>query len=99
MELLHATQTVQGNLVRIGHHRTVDRVPRLSPREIEVLLTWLRSDTKRDAAQKLGLGIGTINTHITRIRTKYNDVGRPASTKSALFARAIQDGHTTLDQW
>lgn len=95
MELIHSTRTSQSHLIDIGHRH----VPRLSPREIEVLLAWLRSDSKEQVALDLGLGVGTINTHIARIRSKYTAVGRPAPTKAALFARAVQDGHTTLEAW
>lgn len=73
--------------------------PALSDREREVLLAWFRSDSKEEAARSLYIAIGTMNTHITRIRTKYIAVGRPAATKAALFARALQDDLTQLDDW
>ncbi|PXW31317.1 UNVERIFIED_CONTAM: DNA-binding CsgD family transcriptional regulator [Williamsia faeni] len=72
--------------------------PSLSDREIEVLRTWLISDTKDAAARTLFITEATVNTHITRIRGKYDQVGRPAVTKSLLLARAIQDGHITIDE-
>ncbi len=75
------------------------RRPRLSDREIEVLLAWLGSDSKDQAARRLFVSASTVATHITRIRAKYDIVGRPAGSKPALFARAIQDGLTTLDEW
>lgn len=87
--------------------RPFDRVPAgrrpltrpvLSPREIEVLLAWLRCDSKNDVAADLYLSMGTINTHLSRIRTKYVAVGRPAPTKAALVARAVQDGLISLDE-
>ncbi|MFH5230858.1 LuxR C-terminal-related transcriptional regulator [Antrihabitans spumae] len=64
----------------------------LSTREKEVLRTWLFADTKTQAAGQLFITMGTVNTHISRIRTKYAEAGRSASTKSALLARALQDG-------
>lgn len=73
--------------------------PALSDREREVLLAWFRSDSKEEAARSLYIAIGTMNTHITRIRTKYVAAGRPAATKAALFARALQDDITQLDDW
>ena len=73
--------------------------PNLSAREIQVLMTWLRLGSKDAAARELFISPATVSTHIVRIRTKYSAVGRPATTKSALFARAVQDGHTTLDEW
>nr|WP_271209290.1 LuxR C-terminal-related transcriptional regulator [Rhodococcus wratislaviensis] len=45
--------------------------PRLSPREVEVVLGWLHAQTKEALAQQLYLSPGTINTHLARIRGKY----------------------------
>ncbi|MFC9789083.1 response regulator transcription factor [Rhodococcus sp. NPDC127528] len=74
------------------------RKPSLSPREIEVLLRWLRCDSKNTVAADLFLSIGTVNTHLSRIRAKYSQVGRSAPTKAALVARAVQDGLISLDE-
>lgn len=74
------------------------RRPHLSPREIEVLLHWLRCDSKNEVAAGLFLSIGTVNTHLARIRTKYREVGRSAPTKAALVARAVQDGLIELHE-
>lgn len=73
--------------------------PTLSLREIEVLLAWLAADSKAQAADALFISPSTVNTHLTRIRAKYADAGRPARSKANLFARAVQDGHTRLDEW
>lgn len=82
------------------HLRNRDvRRPDLSAREIEVLLAWLRAESKEQAASELFISASTIATHVARIRVKYAAVGRPAPSKSALFARAIQDGYTTLADW
>ncbi|MGB6244696.1 response regulator transcription factor [Gordonia sp. (in: high G+C Gram-positive bacteria)] len=72
--------------------------PDLTRREIQVLRTWLMLDSKPAVAQALSISLGTVNTHLTRIRAKYADLGRPASTKAALVARAIQDGIVDLDE-
>lgn len=77
--------------------RTAARRPHLSRREREVLVEWIRCDSKAEVCGRLYVTIGTVNTHLTRIRRKYADVGRPASTKAALFARAVQDGLIALD--
>lgn len=71
--------------------------PLLSRRERQVLLAWLLSDSKDEVSAELHLSIGTINTYLTRVRAKYATVGRSASTKSALLARALQDGLLDLD--
>nr|WP_245865847.1 LuxR C-terminal-related transcriptional regulator [Rhodococcus kyotonensis] len=75
------------------------RKPPLSAREVEVMIAWFASDSKTQAAKSVHISVGTINTHLTRIRQKYSSVGRPAPTKAALFARALQDGLTKLDDW
>ncbi|MFG1782269.1 LuxR C-terminal-related transcriptional regulator [Rhodococcus oryzae] len=74
------------------------RRPSLSPREVEVLLQWLRCDSKNTVAADLYLSVGTVNTHLARIRAKYNQVGRSAPTKAALVARAVQDELISLDE-
>ena len=71
--------------------------PALTDREIEVLRTWLMLDSKPAVAQELYISLGTVNTHLTRIRAKYSDIGRAATTKAALVARAVQDGLVALD--
>jgi DNA-binding CsgD family transcriptional regulator len=73
------------------------RKPKLSQREVEVLRAWLNLDSKSAVAQSLFISLGTVNTHLARIRVKYNEVGRAAPTKAALVARAIQDGIVSID--
>lgn len=71
--------------------------PQLSVREKEVLIAWLRTDSKVAVGQTLFITLTTVRTHIQRIREKYEAVGRPASTKAVLAVRAIQDGFITPD--
>jgi DNA-binding CsgD family transcriptional regulator len=68
------------------------RRPELSAREIEVLIAWLHTDSKAEVGRELFITTSTVSTHLVRIRDKYANVGRPARTKAALAARAIQDG-------
>ncbi|MDT7581053.1 MAG: two-component system, NarL family, nitrate/nitrite response regulator NarL [Pseudonocardiales bacterium] len=75
--------------------RRPDR-PALSEREREVLLAWFESDSKNLVAARFGLSVKTIDTYIGRVRIKYAEVGRPATTKAALVARALQDGLVDL---
>ena len=72
--------------------------PVLSQREREVLREWLLSDSKYEVAKKLYLSMGTVNTHLLRIRAKYELAGRGASTKASLLVRALQDGLIDLDE-
>lgn len=71
--------------------------PGLTAREIAVLGAWLRCDSKQDVCAVLHIALGTVNTHLSRIRAKYATVGRAAPTKASLVARALQDGLVTLD--
>jgi DNA-binding NarL/FixJ family response regulator len=72
--------------------------PELTVRECEVLITWCHAATKHEVAEKLSIERATVSTHLQRIRAKYAGVGRPATTKAALIARAIQDGLVHLDE-
>ncbi|GAA1479820.1 hypothetical protein GCM10009624_02600 [Gordonia sinesedis] len=85
------------------HLHTVVRAqltrPTLSEREVEVLIAWLHAESKQEAAGALFITAATVSTHIARIRAKYEAVARPAPSKASLFARAIQDGYVSLDDW
>ncbi len=72
--------------------------PMLTKREVQVLTGWIKCDSKPAVAKSLFLSLGTVNTHLTRIRAKYSAVGRPASTKASLVARALQDGLIDIDE-
>jgi len=73
------------------------RSPKLTPREREVLVAWCRTDSKDEAARQLSVAPTTVRTILQRIRSKYAAIGRPATTKAALVARAIQDGIISID--
>lgn len=64
----------------------------LALREIKVLIAWFRTESKDLVARQLQIAPTTVRTHLQRVRAKYAAVGRPATTKTALVARAIQDG-------
>lgn len=72
--------------------------PTLSPQEREVLLSWLACESKQLVAHRLHLSVKSVGTYIDRVRVKYAAVGRPATTKAALVARALQDGLVTLEE-
>lgn len=71
--------------------------PRLSEREVEVLTQWFQCESKQLVAQRVGITVRTVTTYLDRVRLKYANVGRPASTKAILVARAIQDGLVDID--
>jgi DNA-binding NarL/FixJ family response regulator len=76
--------------------RTIGR-PKLAPREKEVLIAWFRTESKDLVASQLQIAPTTVRTHLQRVRAKYAAVGRPATTKAALVARAIQDGIVSVN--
>ena len=67
--------------------------PQLTPREIEISLMWIYSESKRAVALHLDLAEATVRAHIANVRQKYVAVHRPAGTKSELLLRLIEDGH------
>lgn len=71
--------------------------PNLTSREMEILIAWFQTESKDLVAQRLFISPSTVRTHLQRIRAKYAAVGRHAQTKSALVARAIQDGIIAVD--
>ncbi|BBZ35902.1 response regulator [Mycolicibacterium confluentis] len=75
---------------------TLGRI-RLSEREKEVLIAWFQTESKELVGQRLYIAPTTVRTHLQRARAKYASIGRPAPTKSALLARAIEDGILSLN--
>ena len=71
--------------------------PRLSLREQQVLIAWFQTENKHAVAEMLYIEPSTVATHLQRVRAKYSAVGRPAPTKAALVARAIQDDILSVD--
>jgi DNA-binding NarL/FixJ family response regulator len=66
--------------------------PELTEQERRVLVAWLLTDNKDGVSQKLHIAPSTVRTHLQRIRRRYREINRPAPSKAALFARALQDG-------
>ncbi|WP_022885853.1 response regulator transcription factor [Glaciibacter superstes] len=64
----------------------------LSPREREVLSLYAAGAKAPLVAERTGLSELTVIDYIRRVRTKYERVGRPASTKVDLYKRALEDG-------
>jgi DNA-binding NarL/FixJ family response regulator len=69
--------------------------PELTPREQAVLRAWCMSGSKSMVAGRLSVTLKAVDSCIQRVRAKYAAVGRPASTKSALVIRALEDGVIT----
>jgi DNA-binding NarL/FixJ family response regulator len=71
--------------------------PNLAAREREALVAWFQTENKDLVGRRLGVAPTTVRTYLQRARAKYAAVGRPAPTKAALVARAIQDGIVSVD--
>lgn len=69
----------------------------LSKREKEVLIAWFQTESKELVGKRLYIEPTTVRTHLQRARAKYAAVERAAPTKSALLARAIEDGILSLN--
>jgi two-component system response regulator DevR len=65
---------------------------KLSPREREVLSLYAAGAKAPLVASQTGLSESTVIDYIRRVRTKYQQAGRPASTKVELYMRAVEDG-------
>ena len=91
----HYTGPMLGGV--LAGDRRPDR-PDLSAREREVLLAWFESESKGLVADRLYLSVKTVDTYISRVRAKYAEAGRPAQSKAALVARALQDGLVELSE-
>ena len=64
----------------------------LSDKEREALLLWFQSMSKASVARRMRISEHTVKQYVDRARIKYARAGRPAATKAALLARAIEDG-------
>ncbi len=74
-----------------------DGRPHLAQREQEVLKAWFQTESKELVAKRLHIEPTTVSTHLQRVRAKYAAAGRPAPTKAALVARAVQDGIISIE--
>ncbi len=72
--------------------------PILSDRERTALLLWFQSMSKASVARRMGISEATVKQYIDRARVKYARTGRVTSTKTALLARAIEDGLIRPDE-
>ena len=64
----------------------------MSAQERQALLLWFQGMSKASVARRMSITENTVRQYISRIRMKYAAAGRPAASKDALLARAIEDG-------
>lgn len=72
--------------------------PKLSGQERAALLFWFQGMSKESVAKRMSIAETTVRQYIARARAKYAATGRKAATKTALLARAIEDGLIRLDE-
>jgi two-component system nitrate/nitrite response regulator NarL len=65
--------------------------PTLSAQERQALLLWFQGMSKASVGRRMSISEHTVRQYIDRARVKYAKLGRPAPTKDALLARAIED--------
>lgn len=69
----------------------------LSARERDVLRLYAAGLPLKAVAERLGIAYSTAKENISRVRVKYVEVGRSASTKFDLIRRALEDGLVSAD--
>lgn len=65
---------------------------KLSSREQEILSLYASGETATSVADITTLSRETVADYVSRIRRKYAQVGRPATTRIDLYKRALEDG-------
>lgn len=66
--------------------------PDLSPRELDALLLYASGLKLTAVAHRMGISPHTAKEYLDRVRAKYQQVGRPARTRTELYVAASRDG-------
>ena len=72
-------------------------VPELSAREIQALRLYAAGWKLTAVARTLGVSPHTAREYLERVKVKYAEVGRPARTRTELYAAAASDGLIDAD--
>lgn len=67
-------------------------VPDLSPRERDALRLYASGLKLAAVARRMDISPHTVKEYLDRVRAKYQQVGRPARTRTELYAEASRDG-------
>lgn len=67
-------------------------IPALAPREAEALRMYASGLPMKSVARRMGISPETVKDYLMRVRRRYEEVGRPATTKTELYVRAVEDG-------
>jgi DNA-binding NarL/FixJ family response regulator len=71
---------------------TAADTPDLSPRELDALRLYASGLKLSAVAHRMGISPHTAKEYLDRVRSKYAHVGRPARTRTELYAAATRDG-------
>jgi len=71
---------------------TAHDTPELSPRELDALRLYASGLKLAAVAHRMGISPHTAKEYLDRVRGKYAMVGRPARTRTELYAAASKDG-------
>lgn len=71
------------------------QAPDLSPRELDALRLYASGLKLAAVAHRMGISPHTAKEYLDRVRGKYRQVGRAASTRTDLYAAASRDGLLT----
>ena len=71
---------------------TAAETPELSPRELDALRLYASGLKLSAVAHRMGISPHTAKEYLDRVRVKYSQVGRPARTRTELYAAASKDG-------
>lgn len=75
----------------MAHDKRPER-PRLSTKELQLLLSYAAGMTLDAAARRSGIRPATAKNYLERIKQKYRSAGRPTYTKLDLATRVREDG-------
>lgn len=67
------------------------RVP-LTPRELEVVSTYVLGATAAQTAARHFVAKTTVKTHVNRVAARYADAGRPTANSTQLLLEMMADG-------
>lgn len=93
-ELCESPERIRG-LLRDGTRPSPARphTPTLGLREAHLLRLYAEGHTLTECAAAMHISTETARTHLVRIRRKYAAANRPATHRSALLLRAIEDAY------
>lgn len=67
-------------------------IPEIPPREAEALRLYASGLPMKSVARRMDVSPETVKAHLKQVKRRYEEVGRPAATKTELYFRAIEDG-------